>query len=309
MWLSRLLNHFRSDRVSDEIAREMDFHLAERADDLVQRGMSPDAARYEARRRFGNVGGHRERSRERNLLAWLDTFVGDVRYALRSMRAAPAFAFVAILSLALGIGANTAIFSLINAVMLKELPVVHPEELVSMRRYTMEILTNPLWESIRDRQDMFSSIAASGETSFNLSSGGETNRVRGIWVSGDFYKTLGVHTILGREISRGDDYRGCPPVAVLSYGFWRDAYGASPDAIGKTIVFDGHPFTIIGVNQPGFTGVNVGMRPQVYAPICDEPIVRGANSALDRRTTWWLRVIGRPKPGLTLEQINARLKT
>jgi putative ABC transport system permease protein len=309
MWLSRLLNHFRSDRVSDDIAREMDFHLAERADDLVGRGMSPDAARHEARRRFGNVGAQRERARERNLFAWLDSVVGDVRYALRSLRAAPAFAFVAILSLALGIGANTAIFSLINAVMLKELPVAHPEELVSMRRYTMDALTNPLWEGIRDRQDMFSTIAASSETSFNLSGGGETNRVRGIWVSGDFYKTLGVHTILGREISHGDDYRGCPAVAVLSYGFWRDAYAASPNAIGKTIVFDGHPFTIIGVNEPGFTGVNVGMRPQVYVPICDEPIVRGANSALDRRTTWWLRIVGRPKAGLTVEQINARLKT
>src|SRR4051812_28862454 len=157
--LGRLRNQWRDNAVSKEITREMQFHLAERADDLVASGMAPEAAQREARRRFGSLAYQTERTRERDLFGWLDTLVTDVRYAFRALRAAPAFATVAILSLALGIGANTAIFSIINAVMLKSLPVSHPEELVVVRR-DGDVFTNPLWEAIRDRQDVFSGIFA-----------------------------------------------------------------------------------------------------------------------------------------------------
>src|SRR5689334_13478141 len=160
-WLDRLRNHFRQNAVSKEIRREMQFHLSERADDLVAGGMTPEAAQREARRRFGSLAYQGERTRDRELFPWLDDASSDLRYALRALRAAPVFAMVAILSLALGIGANTAMFSIIDALILKSLPVQHPEELVAVvRNKEGTIFTNPLWEAIRDRQDMFSGIFA-----------------------------------------------------------------------------------------------------------------------------------------------------
>ena len=235
-WFSRLRNHVRGNALSTEIDKEMQFHLAERADDLVAGGMKPDAAQREARRRFGSLAYQTERTRARDLFSWLDALTADLRYATRSLKSAPAFAVVAILSLALGIGANTAIFSIINAVMLKSLPVSHPEELVAVVRNTNEnVYTNPLWEAIRDRQDMFSGIFAFGSANFNLTSGGEARRADGNWVSGDYFSALGVRPIAGRLITRADDYRGCPGVAVLSNGFWQQQYSGDANAIGKTL--------------------------------------------------------------------------
>jgi predicted permease len=309
-WLKRLLNHLRETAISKDISKEMQFHLAERADDLVAAGMTPAAAKREARRRFGSLAYQTERTRDRDLFGWLDAVTADVRYALRSLRAAPAFAIVAILSLALGIGANTAIFSIINAVILKSLPVSHPEELVAVvRNKEGDVYTNPLWEAIRDRQDVFNGTFAFGAANFNLTAGGEARRVDASWVSGEYFSTLGVRPIAGRLIARGDDYRGCPGVAVLSDGFWQSRYSGDPNVIGKTITFDGHPFEVIGVADQRFFGVRVGERPQAFVPLCSEAIIRGANSQLDHRSSWFLQIIGRPKPGLTPQQIDARFAT
>jgi putative ABC transport system permease protein len=309
-WLGRLWNHLRDGAVSKEITREMRFHLAERADDLVASGMAPDAAQREARRRFGSLAYQGERTRERDLFGWLDSLIGDVRYAFRALRTAPAFATVAILSLALGIGANTAVFSVINALVLRSLPVNHPEELVAViRGEGGMIFTNPLWEAIRDRQDMFSGVFATGMTNFNLTTGGEARRVDASMVSGDYFATLGVRPVAGRLIARADDYRGCPGVAVLSEGFWSSHYSADPGVIGKSILLDGHPYDIIGVSDGRFFGVSVGQRPQLFVPLCTEKIFRGANSQLDERSSWFLEIVGRPKPGLTRAQIEARFAT
>jgi putative ABC transport system permease protein len=307
-WFARLRNHLRSDAVAKEIDREMAFHLAERIDDLVAHGMTRGDAEREARRRFGNRTYQKERTRERDLFAWLDTVIGDVRYGLRSLRSTPAFTFVAVFSLALGIGANTAIFSILDAVMLKSLPVSHPDELVSLTRAERgDSFTNPLWEAIRNRQDVFSGAFAFGDDKFSLTNGGEARRIAGVYVSGDFFSTLGVTTLLGRPIVKSDDERGCPGVAVLSYGYWNDTYNADPSVIGHTIALNTHPFPIVGVTKPGFFGVSVGQRPQVYVPLCSEALVYGANSSLDDRSTWFLQVVGRPKTDVTLAQVNARL--
>jgi hypothetical protein len=233
-WLGRLRNQLRDNTVSKEITREMQFHLAERADDLEASGMAPDAARREARRRFGSLAYQTESTRERDLFGWLDTLVADVRYALRALRAAPAFATVAILSLGLGIGANTAIFSIIDALVLKSLPVSHPEQLVAVMRNKEDLIfTNPLWESIRDRQDMFSGIFAFGTTNFNLTSGGEAKRIDANTVSGEYFSTLGVRPVAGRLIAKADDYRGCPGIAVLSEGFWESRYSGIRRSLEK----------------------------------------------------------------------------
>jgi len=233
----------------------------------------------------------------------------DVRFALRTFRKSFGFTAVALLSLALGIGVNTAIFSLIDAVLLKTLPVSHPEQLVEVAigENGINFFANPLWEALRDRQDVFSGILASGSTEFDLASGGEAQRIIGAFVSGDYFSTLRVPTALGRILTAADDHRGCSGAAVLSYGFWVGRYGASADVLNRTISLDHHAFPIAGVTAPGFYGTTVGSKQEVFLPICAEKIVGGEFSALDRRTLWWLNVIGRLKPGVSAGQAAARL--
>jgi predicted permease len=240
----------------------------------------------------------------------LNTTTQDLRYALRALRSSPGFAAVAILSLALGIGANTAIFSLIDSVMLKTLPVTHPEELLQVTTAMYrDAFTNPIWEQIRDRQDVFSGLFAYSLNRYNLSTGGEVRYVMGSRVSGQYFETLGVNAVLGRTLTAADDKRECAGTAVLSYDFWQRAYGGKDDILGKPISLDGHPFAIVGVTQPGFSGVEVGNAVDVSVPICTDAIILPENNSLDKRGDWWLSIVGRPKPGISASQITARLNT
>jgi putative ABC transport system permease protein len=238
-----------------------------------------------------------------------DAILQDIRYALRALRGSPGFAAVAILSLALGIGANTAIFSLIDSVILKTLPVAHPEQLVQVTMGQSVSFTNPIWEQVRNRQDVFSGIFAYGGGRFNLAAGGEARFAQGNFASGQFFDTLGLHALIGRTFTVADDARGCPGTAVLSHGFWQREYGGRGDVVGKSISLDNHPFEILGVLEPGFTGVEVGSEKDLYVPLCAEKIVRGETSSLDQRSHWWLRVIGRLRPGVSAASSQARLKT
>jgi len=242
-----------------------------------------------------------------------DVVLQDIRYAIRALRSAPGFAAVAILSLALGIGANTAIFSLIDAVILKSLPVRHPEELVQvmMGRESYVGFSNPTWEHLRDRQDVFSGIFAYSRWGFNLSAGGEARSVDGVYVSGKYFDTLGVHAIIGRTLTPADDTRGCTGSAVLTYGFWQSEYGGRTDILGKTISIDRHPIQIVGVTESGFSGTEVGASADVMVPLCAiTHIGTGYPRMLDTNyyPVGWLQVIGRLKPGLSRGQAKARLK-
>jgi predicted permease len=236
----------------------------------------------------------------------LDAIMQDVRYAMRALRSGPGFAAVAILSLALGIGANTAIFSLIDSLLLKALPVSHPEQLLQVTTAKNAYFTNPIWEQLRDRQDVFSGIFAYGMAGgrFNLAAGGEARYAHGNVASGQFFDTLGLHAMVGRTFTMADDRRGCPGTAVLSYGFWQREYGGRADMVGKTISLDSHPFDILGVIGPGFTGVDVGSDRDLYIPVCAEKIIRG--ETIEQGP---FRVIGRPKPGISPRQAQARLRT
>jgi putative ABC transport system permease protein len=238
-----------------------------------------------------------------------DEIVQDARYAFRALRSSPGFAAVAILSLALGIGANTAIFSLIDSVILKTLPVAHPEQLLQVTMGKSAYFTNPIWEQIRDRQDVFSGIFVYGGGRFNLAAGGEARYAQGNFASGQFFDTLGLHALLGRTFTAADDKRGCPGTAVLSHGFWQREFAGRADVVGSKILLDHHPFEILGVLGPGFTGMDVGSEKDVYVPLCSEKIIRGELTSLDQRSTWWLRVIARPKPGISAARSEARLKT
>jgi predicted permease len=314
-WYHRLRNTVRSEEISSELDRELAFHLAERIDELVAGGMTEADAQREARLRFGNPAVQKERARDHDILPWLESLVADVRYALRSLRASPGFAAVAICSLGLAIGANTAIFTLMDAVMLRSLPVAHPEELVRVMTPARagglgeggDNFTNPFWEALRDRQDVFSGAFATADEHFDLAGGGESRPVAGAWVSGGYFSTLSVRPAAGRLIAPADDVRGCAPVAVVSHAFWRSTYGARPDAVGKSLSLNGHPFEVVGVAPEGFFGMHVGRAADVYVPLCAMPIVRGGHDALDARSTWFLYIFGRLRPGMTTEQAGQRL--
>ncbi len=247
---------------------------------------------------------------------WIEQVWQDIRFSVRTLLNSPGFSLIAVLTLALGIGANTAIFSLIDAVMLKTLPVSHPEQLMQVNMAGPDIwgiespfVSNPVWEQLRDRQDIFSGLFGYAVARFDLSARGEARYVQGNYVSGQFFDTLGLRPIIGRAITTADDRRGCPGTALLSYGFWQSEYGGRAAVAGTTISLDNHPFEILGVIGPGFTGVDVGRESDIYVPLCAEEIIGGGNGLLDGRRGGWLRVIGRPKRGLSMNQVAARLKT
>ena len=238
----------------------------------------------------------------------------DLRFALRQMRQTPLVSSVALLSLALGIGANVAIFSLVNALVLKALPVHEPDRLVQIQlvnanpRSNTTSFTNPQWEYLRDHQDSLAGVTAVGSARFNLNAAGEARPVPGLYVSGRFLDTLGVVPILGRGFTAEDDRRGGEPVAMLSHGFWQREFGGDPAILSRTVSLDGHAFTVIGVTPPEFFGVRVGFTFDVMIPIGNEPIIRGVESSLDRRSNWWLTLFGRLAPGQTAAQAEARLR-
>jgi len=292
-----------------DLDAELRAHLEMSANDARARGESPEAARLAALREFGNRDLVKETTRD----IWgrhpFHGLTDDFRAGLRTFRKNPGFAAIMILTLALGIGANTAIFSLIDAVMLRSLPVSHPEQLLQVRiDADRTYFTNPLWEQLRDRQDVFAGLIAYSEARFNLTAGGEARYANGEWVSGEFFRTLGAGAAIGRTFTAADDRRGCAPAAVLGYNFWQAKYGGDPSVLGRSISLEGHPFRILGIGRPGFTGIDVGRAVDVYVPLCSRAIVQEPGAPLDSRNTWWLNVIGRLKPGIPAAQTAARLK-
>jgi predicted permease len=235
------------------------------------------------------------------------------------LRKSPGFTVVAVLTLALGVGANTAIFQLIDAVRLRALPVKEPQELIGVQladtkgargAFTSDypIVTNRIWEQVRDRQEAFDGLFAWGPDTLNLARGGEARFARAMWVSGEFFNTLGVRPELGRVLNGEDDRQGCgSPVAVVSHAFWQREFGGEPSAVGRSLVLDGHPFEVVGVTPASFYGIEVGRSFDVAVPLCAEPLLNGENSMLNLGTGWWLTVVGRLKPGWTEERAAAHL--
>jgi len=316
-WLKYLRRHQRD----QDFALELEAHLQHEIDDNMARGMNPREAAFAAHRKFGNVTLAKENTRRMNTIEYLETLGQDLRYAARLLRLEPGFFSVAILCLALGIGANTAIFHLLDAVRLRTLPVSNPRELVeveigpdqrcctgnfSSRRSNF---TYALWDQLRTHQQAFSGIFAWAPYRFNTTTGGEVRYIEGLYATGDFFRTLGVVPALGRLFSTEDDRPGCgSPGAVLGYSYWQREYGGQASAIGRKILLEGKPFEIIGVAQAGFFGVEVGRSFDVAIPVCAEPLVNGENAHTPKRHHWWLAVIGRLKPGWSVTQARAHVQ-
>src|ERR1041385_6369109 len=247
--------------------------------------------------------------------------IQDFRLAGRMLRKNPGFTLAAVLSLALGIGANTAIFQLLDAVRLKTLPVTAPQQLAQLGLVTpndrrgsysdrYNALTNPLWEQLRDRQKTFAGMFAWSPSTINLAEGGEVRDGRALWVSGEFFNVLGVKPLMGRTLNPADDVRGCSaPGVVISHGFWQKEFGGAPDVLERKLTLASHSFSIVGVTPPEFFGLEVGKTFDFALPICADAILRGKNSRLDSGTHWWLMVNGRLKPGESIAQANAQLQS
>ena len=252
----------------------------------------------------------------------MEAIVKDLRFGLRQLRLNPTFTIVSVLSLALGIGANTAIFQLIDAVRLRTLPVENPQELAyidfakgAMRSGWFSTrsarFTYAQWEQIQARLEPFRGAMAWSSTQFNLASGGEARYADGLYVSGDFFSVLGVPAALGRTFTAQDDLPGCgSPGAVISYAFWQRELGGDPGAPGRSVRLDGRPFTILGVTSPSFFGVEVGNRYDVALPVCADPLfAEDGKGRISKRGAWWLSAMGRLKPGWTIERANPHFRT
>ncbi|HET7217156.1 MAG TPA: ABC transporter permease, partial [Vicinamibacterales bacterium] len=242
----------------------------------------------------------------------------DARLALRSWRKSPTFAAIAVLSIGLGIGANTAIFTLVDQVLLRTLPVKNSHELVQVTFTGSHYgnnwgdgseLSHPVYKEIRDNNQAFADVFARFGTAFHIGANGRTERVNGELVSGSYFPTLGVGAAIGRTI--GDDDDRTPrahPVAVLSHGYWKSRFGGDAAVVGSTITVNGHPYTVIGVARPGFDGVEVGRQTQVFVPMMMKPMITPTWNALDERLWRWIRVFARLKPGVSAEQARASLE-
>jgi predicted permease len=306
-WWRRILDRRGPERLLDAELRD---HLDRLTADYVRSGFGEAEARRRARLAFGGIEQIKESCRDVRRTRPLQDLVQDLRYAVRLLRQSPAFTAVAVCSLALGIGANSAIFALVDDVLLRSLPVRDPERLVLLDRGSW---TNPIWEQIRDRRgQLFEDAMAWSEQRFDLSRGGRTEFVEGLWVSGSFFEVLGVPAAVGRTLTSADDRRGGGPdgaVAVISHRFWHQRFGGSPDVIGRPVTLDRVPFTIVGVTPPRFFGPRVGSAFDVAVPLGAQLIVRGREHWLDARSTWVLNVMARLRPAQSIDDATRALRS
>ena len=317
-WWQRL---WRRNELERQLASELQFHLEERIAALRQAGLSPAQAERQARQELGGLDQAKEACRDARGTLWVESTLQDLRYSARGLRKTPAFTVAAIATLALGIGANTAIFQLLDAVRLRTLPVPDPQRLAQIQigsdhpfgiSHHPDNLSYPLLQQIRDRQQAFSGIAAWDSASGveRIGRDAEVRRVPVLRVNGEFFAALGVSPAAGRLFRADDDLRGCaaPPV-VLGYAFWQSEFGGRLSAIGSRLVVQDHPLEIIGVTPPGFSGPEVGPRFDLALPLCARTLLDHGNTAyFDRRDVFWLDVIGRLNPGWTLARASAHLQ-
>ncbi|MGB6431867.1 MAG: ABC transporter permease [Candidatus Acidiferrales bacterium] len=322
--LNRIWSFFRSLAHRGEVDRELDAevraHAEMLADEKVQQGMSAQQAQRAARLEMGGIEQVKEEVRSARPGVWLETLWQDVRFSARMLRKNPAFTAVAVLTLALGIGANTAIFSLVDVVLFRPLPIAKPSEVV---RFTtgstrgesrFAWLSFPAYEEYRDNTDAFSGIVAYlDRLPVNFSAAGAgAERVDAGMVTGNYFQVLGINPMLGRVILPDDDRAGAAPVVMLSYGYWRRSFAADRGAIGRQVIIDGAPFTIVGVTPPGFEGVSFENYPGVWLPMSYgfqiDPLLH-SQIPLGRESFQSFAVVARLRPGVSAQQAQAQVET
>ncbi|HJZ94868.1 MAG TPA: ABC transporter permease, partial [Candidatus Solibacter sp.] len=317
----RLRSLLRRGAVERELDRELRFHLDQEIEKNVNTGMAPSAARSAALRRLGGIAQVQEECRDVRRTTFIEGALRDLQCAVRMLRKSPAFALAAVATLALGIGANTAIFQLLDAVRLRSLPVRDPHGLALIQiadkggfgisQYS-DNLSYPLFEQIRGHQQAFASVFAwnSGYTSARIGKGVEARRAALLGVTGEFFSALGISPAAGRLFRPEDDVRGCPsPTVVLSYAFWQSEFGGELSTIGSRLIVMDHSLEIIGVTPAGFSGPEVGPHFDFSLPLCSiTALHHGDTAPFERRDYSWLSVMGRLKPGWTLSQASEHLR-
>ncbi|SPE36331.1 conserved membrane hypothetical protein [Candidatus Sulfopaludibacter sp. SbA6] len=296
---------WRRKRPAADFNEEVRVHLQLEADELRRDGLAEAEARAAARMAFGNVTAAEERFYERGRLLWLDHLLQDVRYGLRGMRKSPGFTATVVFTLALGMGANTAIFSLMDAVLLRPLPVKDPASLYFLNNAGAREVGGsppyPCFERFRALAKSFTGMAAYSSNDHGIRIDGVVEQVDGAAVSDNYFGLLGIAPLAGRLLEAGDE-RLDPPVAVIGYGFWQRRYGGRPDAIGKTFSLDDRTFTIVGITPKEFYGLTPGRHDDVTMPftIAGPQVLRSTGS-------WFFDSIARLRPGVTAEQARAEI--
>src|SRR6266540_2750998 len=302
--IARLRALFRRESVLRDIEEELRIHVEMETETNIKRGMPPEEARAAALKSFGALGRNTERGYDIRGGGWLETLWQDMRYGARMLWKKPGFTLIAVLTLALGIGANTAIFTLVNAVFLQPLPVAEPARLMSVFGTD---------ENNRGAQtDVFTGMIAFQNIVLNFSGGGEPQRIDGMIVTGDYFDLLGVKAAIGRTFLPEEDRTpGTHPVVVLSYGAWQRRFGGDPAIVGRAIKLNGLDYTVVGVAAEGFKGTDaIGGGPDCWVPMMmhDQALTGVFRDAFNGRRAMILNVIGRLKPGVTEQQAETAMR-
>ena len=305
-WL-RLQTLFRRDQIVHRLDDEIQFHLDQQISENIAAGMSLEEARYTAQRTFGNPTFLKEKTRDTWGWRWLENLYEDLRYGLRMLCKSPGFTATAVLSLALGIGANTAIFSLMDALMLRWLPVRDPQNLVLLHIQSDFSFSYPIVRALAEQRDIFEGVAGFSGWVFNADSRGSIVAVQGTVATGGYYETLGLNPTVGRLLTEEDDQLGAPLVAVISYGYWERQFARDTGVVGHTFRLNGVPVEIVGVSPRGFEGSNVGSIADITMAVAAVPRVDPSSASLVGAGNFWLRVLARPKTGVPIAEAKARL--
>lgn len=321
--LARILGSLRRRRFEGDFDEELEAHLALLTERFVQRGLSLNEARYAARKQFGGVTQMKDELRARSRFRPVEAVLDDSAYVLRQLRKSPVFAMAAVLTLAIGIGANTAIFSLVDQLILRLLPVRDPQQVVALSEVgqfygdsqnpgTITPMSYPMYQDVRDHNQVFSQMMCQRRQDFTVNLSSESEVVSGEWVSGNYFSLLGLEPALGRLLEAKDTlYSGANPYVVLGYSYWVNHFGADRRVIGRTIRVNDYPLTIVGVIRSGFDGLEPGLRANIFVPITMIPLVvkdyEFGRRFFDRRLRW-VTPYGRLKPGVTIAQARAGLQ-
>ena len=317
-FFGRLKSLFRKRRLNREMADELEFHQTLLREKLLHQGVPQSQVDSTMRRTFGNPSRWHERLHELWQFRGLEYLLRDLRFAIRLLQKSPGFAVVAVLTLALGVGANTAVFSIINGLLLRPLPVPHAEQLTVLRineggpqpEYSF---CTPFFRGLETRHEVFSDIFAYNPDTLQVQGRSGNENIHGMLVSGQFFSALQTPPLIGRYLTADDDQRGGSPAGlavVISESFWEKWFNRAPDIAGRKLIIANVPFTVVGVMPRSFIGADPTQRPEIFAPLSADPIIDAPRNHIDDGIhAWWLTVVARLKPGVSLNQANAALLT